>query len=359
MSESIPPSSTPAPAAAPEASAAGATAPAKPGWLHRLRPATAATIVIAVLLAWNWYDSRSQVEALREEVARRLRDSDVDSRDARTAAKQVQEAMREAQGRLSQLEAKLAESQSQQLALEALYQELSRSRDEWALAEIEQILTIASQQLQLAGNVQAALVALQTADSRLARSDRPQFIPLRRVLAKDIDRLRNTPNVDTVGIALKLDQTIAAADSLPLMFDQRMSGGRAEAAPKDDGVWARLGAEIWGEIRGLVRVRNLERPDAPLLPPSEAYFLRQNLKLRLLNARLALLERNETVFRADVQASVDWINRYFDARSRPAVAALATLRQISASGLRIDVPAVSESLAAVRNFKLTRERAAK
>ena len=355
MSESLPPSSTPVPT--PEAPAA----PARPGagWLHRMRPATAVTVVLALLLAWNWYDSRSQIDGLREEVARRLHDSDTDSRDARSAAKQVQEAMREAQGRLAQLEAKLAESQSQQLALEALYQELSRSRDEWALAEIEQILTIASQQLQLAGNVQAALVALQTADARLARSDRPQFIPLRRVLARDIDRLRTTPSVDTVGIALKLDQAIAAADSLPLAFDQRMAGGRSESAPRDDGMWARLGAEIWGEVRSLMHIRNLDRVDAPLLPPSEAYFLRQNLKLRLLNARLALLERNETVFRADVQASTDWINRYFDARSKSAAATLGTLKQISGSGLRIEVPAVSESLAAVRSFKLTRERVTK
>ena len=357
MSESLPPSTPPGSASAPEASASPAAAGSR--GLQRLRPATAALALVAVLLAWSWYDARSQIDGLREEVARRLRDSDTDSRDARSAAKQVQEAMREAQARLAQLEAKLAESQSQQLALEALYQELSRSRDEWALAEIEQILTIASQQLQLAGNVQAALVALQTADARLARSDRPQFIPLRRVLARDMDRLRTTPSVDTVGIALKLDQAIAVADSLPLAFDQRMAGGRGENAPRDEGVWSRLGAEIWGEVRGLVRIRNLDRADAPLLPPSEAYFLRQNLKLRLLNARLALLERNETVFRADVQASADWINRYFDARSKQAVATLGTLRQISGSGLRIEVPAVSESLAAVRSFKLTRERAAK
>ncbi len=348
MSEPLSPSSPPS-----------AASGARGSWLRRARPATAAIVLLALLLAWNWYDSRSRIEGLREEVAKRLRDSDSDSRDARGAAKQVQEAMREAQGRLLQLEAKLAESQSQQLALEALYQELSRGRDEWALAEIEQILTIASQQLQLAGNVQAALVALQTADARLARSDRPQFIPLRRVLARDIDRLRATPSVDMVGIALKLDQAIAAADTLPLVFDQRIAGARSESAPREENVWVRFGAEVWGELRSLVRVRNLDRVDAPLLPPSEAYFLRQNLKLRLLNARLALLERNETVFRADVQAAADWISRYFDARSKPAAATLANLRQISGSGLRIEVPAVPESLAAVRSFKLTRERAAK
>jgi len=101
------------------------------------------------------------------------------------------------------LENKIAESQSQQVALEALYQELSRSRDEWALAEIEQMLTVAAQQLQLAGNVQAALLALRTAEGRLARSDRPQFMPLRRVLNRDIERLKAAPSLDVTGMALR------------------------------------------------------------------------------------------------------------------------------------------------------------
>ena len=70
--------------------------------------------------------------------------------------------MRDAQARIGALEAKLLESQSQQLALESLYQELSRSRDDWLLAEVEQTLAIAAQQLQLAGNVQAALSRCRT-----------------------------------------------------------------------------------------------------------------------------------------------------------------------------------------------------
>ena len=137
----------------------------------------------------------------------------------------------EAQVKQSVLENKIAESQSQQLALEALYQELSRSRDEWTLAEIEQILTVASQQLQLAGNVQAALLALQTAEGRLARSDRPQFIPLRRVLNRDIERLRAAPNLDIAGMALRLDNLIADVDGLPLNSRNACKPPKAAAPP--------------------------------------------------------------------------------------------------------------------------------
>jgi len=114
------------------------------------------------------------------ELAERLRASDSASGEGKVLAKQALESARETQNKLSVLENKIAESQSQQVALEALYQDLSRSRDEWVLAEIEQMLNDAAQQLELAGNVQGALYALRAAEARLARLDRPQFTPLRR-----------------------------------------------------------------------------------------------------------------------------------------------------------------------------------
>jgi uroporphyrin-III C-methyltransferase len=326
----------------------------------RRRPGRAALVLaIAVaVLAWQWFDSRSRVEALREQVAQRLRDSESESRDARLLAKQAQEALREVQAKQSQLEVKLAESQSQQVALEALYQELSRNRDEWVLAEIEQILTIASQQLQLAGNVRAALVALQTADARLARSDRPQFAPLRKVIASDIERLKAAPSPDVPGIAIKLDQLIATVDSLPLAQEARPA-----IRPDDDmektagGIWQRLGADFLNELKQLVRVEHMGRPDPAMLSPSQAFFLRENLKLRLLNARLALLARDEATFRADVKSASTWLDRYFDRKARQTASIQATLSQLGAGGTSMALPTMSESLAAVRNYKTTRDRA--
>ncbi len=315
-------------------------------------------VLLVAALAWQWHESRTEVSSLREELARRLRDSDTDSRDARLIARQAQEAVRESQTRLAQVETRLAESQSQQVALEALYQELSRGRDEWTLAEIEQILAIASQQLQLAGNINAALAALQTADARIARAERPQFLPLRKALARDIEKLKSAPNTDLAGIALKLDQVIAGVDALPFPSDQPGLAARPEDRV-EEGFWRRLGSGMWNEVKQLVQVRNLDRQEPPLLAPSQAYFLRQNLRLRLLNARLALLERNPALFRSDMKAAQDWIERYFDPRARQVASASALLKQVASGGLSIDIPDISESLAAVRTFKAVREKAAR
>src|SRR5438874_3642047 len=256
--------------------------------------ALVAVLLAAGLAVLSWFDARARISATQEELARRLRDIESDARDARAAARQAQETTREAQVRLGQLDARLAEWQSQQLALEALYQDFSRNRDEWQLAEIEQVLAIASQQLQLARNVRAALLALQLAESRLSRTDRPQFAPIRRALARDIERLKAAPAVDFAAVTARIDNLIAGIDGLPLAFEERTERAPAakDPAAAERSFVARLGAEIWNEISQLVVVRRMDAVEPPLLPPSQAYFVRENLRLRLLNARASLLARD-------------------------------------------------------------------
>ncbi len=317
-----------------------------------------AVLLAAALAALSWFDARSRIAATEEQLARRLRDIESDAREARSIARQSEEALREAQARLGQLEGRLAESQSQQLALEALYQELSRNRDEWQLAEIEQILAIASQQLQLAGNVRAALLALQLAEQRLARADRPQFLPIRRALARDIERLKAAPAVDLPGMSMRLDSVIGAVDALPLAYDERTEPApqaRAPAAP-ESGFLARLGAEVWRELSQLIVVRRIGANEPPLLPPSQAYYARENLRLRLLNARASLLARDEAGYRDDLRTAVAWIQRYFEPRSKRTADALSQLKQLSAASISFEMPTINESLDAVRGYKSRHER---
>jgi uroporphyrin-3 C-methyltransferase len=319
-----------------------------------------AVIIAAGLAMLFWLDARQRIGGTQQEFARRLRDIEGDVREARSTARLSQELLREAQAKIGQLESRLAESQSQQLALEALYQELSRNRDEWQLAEIEQVLAIGSQQLQLAGNIRAALLALQLAEARLARVGRPQFAPIRRALARDIERLRALPAVDIAGMSTRLDSLVAAGESLPLAFDERSErepAAKGAAVDAERGFWSRLGAEIRSELRSLVVVRQINTPDPPLLPPAQAYFLRENLRLRLLNARLSLLMRDEAGYREDMRAAQAWVRRYFDTSSKQTADALAQLKALSSASLSFEMPSISESLEAVRGFKSRRERA--
>lgn len=336
---------------------------------------------LALLFVFQWWTLQGQIGTLRDEVARRLHDADVVTTETKLVAKSVVEASKEVQAKVTILEAKQSESQSQQLALEQLYQDLSKNRDEWALAEIEQVLATASQQLQLAGNVQGALIALQNADGRLAKSDKPQFITIRRALARDIEKLKVLPALDLTGIALRLDSVIAQIDHIPLWADEKSvvttvapktplrilpkANGKSKDGDKvvnnesdisftarAQDAWQSFSSEMWSDVRQLIRVRNVESPDALLLAPSQGYFARENLKLRLLNARLALLSRNEGAFRSDLIAAQDSLNKYFDARTKQAQTVQALLRQVQSSNLSIEMPSLSDSLNAVRNYKV-------
>jgi uroporphyrin-III C-methyltransferase len=308
------------------------------------------------LAGWQWFDSNRNYGLLEREVAKRLSDIDALSRDARNLAAQSRDNMSDVTARLGQLEARMFETQNQRLALESLYRDLSRSRDEWTLAEVEQVLLIANQQLQLAGNVKAALIALETADARLARMDRPQLTALRRVINRDMERLKAVPYVDVVGMALRLDNVMNLVDTLPLAMEQRPArqGPRMDAAGA--GFWQRLWHEARQDLRDLIRIQNIERPEVPLLSPGQVFFLRENLRFRLLGARLSLLAHDGASFKADLKVASEWLTRYYDDADKSVMIVQSTLEQLLHSDVGGQLPDISESLDAARNFKLVRER---
>ena len=334
------------------------------------KPQNVAILALAVLLAMQTWSTHTRFNRLREDVARTLQKDNASNAETAQTVREIQEAAKELQVKVGVLESRQTEAQSQQAALEQMYQDISKNRDEWALSEIEQVLSTASQQLQLAGNVQGALIALQNADRSLSRSDKPQFITIRRAIARDIDKLKALPSVDQPGIALRLDNVISQIDNLPLLSDEKPAEPIAPPRVNAPGpavagkpaanltflaratdTWRNWSHEMWDDIRQLIRVRTVDNPDALMLSPSESYFVRENVKLRLLNARLALLSRNEGTFRDDLNTAQQMLVKYFDTKARSTQAAQALLRQVQANNVTIDVPDLSESLNAVRNYK--------
>ena len=299
--------------------------------------------------AWNGHDRAQQLEL---QLARRIGDFDAASREARTAAKAANEALVDLQTRLLTLETRATETQSQQLALTAMYQELARSQDERVAADIEQTLLLAQQQLQLAGNVRAALIGLEAAETRLAQLNKPQFASLRSTLAKDMARLKLLPSADIEGISARLDVLIQRVEVLKpeSETEPRPSAARAPAVSTVDTL-ARFSKEAWSEFKELVRIRRLDHPELPLLTPSQNYFLAQNLKLRLLAARLALLQRDETSFRADIAAARDWASRYFNRQDEASKSFVISLEELLRAPVALKDAQISASLQAVRQAR--------
>jgi hypothetical protein len=209
------------PAASGPAANPAAASQQPPGWRN---PWLLVVLIALGLVAWQWFETRQKMADTQQELARRLADSDSSGAEIRELSKGANDQMAGLIGRLAALEAKIGESQSQQAMLEKLYQDVARNRDELALAEVEQSLTMAAQQLQLAGNVQAAVLALQSAEARLAASSRPQFVSLRKVLSSDLELLRALPQIDVAAMSLRLESVINALDTIPLAVDGAFPG---------------------------------------------------------------------------------------------------------------------------------------
>ncbi len=320
-----------------------------------LNPALILAVMALAAVAGLFWMTLNRMQDMELQLARRIGEFEVAGREARAAARDATAILSDLSTRLAALENRAQEAQSQQLALAAMYQELARSQDERVVADIEQTLLLAQQQLRLAGNVRAALIALEAAEARLTRLNKPQLAGLQQAITKDITRLKLLPAADITGINAKLDVLVQSVDRLKLESEvvpiaTSPSGGSAQGSG-----WRRLLSETWREISQLVRIRRMDKPDIPLLAPEHAWFLRENLKLRLLAARLAMLNRDEAGFRSDLAAAQTWVERYFTAQDGLTRSMLASLRELAVIAVAQQDMDLAESLKALRGMRIEPE----
>lgn len=348
---------------------------------------------LLVLVSWQWWETRQQLAGVRDEVGRRLLGAEqAAQREHRTDEALLNE-NRKLAARLDEIEQRLGENRDQEAVLQALYQDVARGREEMEMLEVEQAVTLAVQQLQLAGNVPAALLALRSADANLARLDKARHLPLRKALAADIGVLMALPLIDVPGISLRLEQLAQGIDKLPLKVYGRpveartnlvappqalaqenqpavleensapvaATGQAVEPSPAVglesltlDSALAGLRAFAglaWAEIRSMIRIQRFDRAEPALLAPGQEFFLRENLKLRLLSARLALFARDQWTYRNELTVAKSWLENYFQDDAPPVQAALTQLDELLASEIVIDLPDLRASQQALLGLR--------
>jgi uroporphyrin-3 C-methyltransferase len=313
-------------------------------WLPLLAVIAGVGLLSTVLL-WQ------KLSNIQEQLARQSADTNTQAVEARTLARQAQDQARETAARVAVLETRLGEVALQRTQLEELMQSLSRSRDENLVVDIESALRLAQQQAQLTGGVEPLLAALRTADQRIARAAQPRLAPLQRALARDLERVRAATVTDVPGLLIKLDELARLCDELPLLNaapPSTASQPRAASGPAADAPWwQRVIAAVRDEARQLVRVSRIDQPEAALLAPDQGFFVRENLKLRLLNVRLGLLARQGEASRAELAQAVQIVNRYFDPASRKTQGAAGLMQQVQQQLRSSELPRLDDSLAAL------------
>jgi len=333
--------------------------------------------VAAFVSAWH---TQQRVKSLEQELVRRQQTSQTDATEAKVAAKQALDSVRDLNGKLGVLDERVAESQLQRSQVEDLMQSLSRSRDENVLADMEAGLRVAMQQAALTGSTDPIVAILKQSDERLARYNNPRLDRIRRAVARDLDRVRTASAVDVPTLTIRLDEAVRMIDELPLVStpERATAAGRAAASAAAASAATRAAAARAGsaasappaavppawvvsaqrawdafsvpfltELKQAVRVTSIEHPEAALMTPDQSFFLRENVKLRLLNARLSILSRQFDLAQADLQQAQTALDRYFDHGSRRVVAASDLLRQVSAQARQVSFPRPDDTLAAI------------
>ncbi|MDM7462549.1 MAG: uroporphyrinogen-III C-methyltransferase [Tepidimonas taiwanensis] len=340
--------------------------------------ALALAVLAGAVSLWTW----QRLARTQEELARRSAEWQAAQATTRALAEQAQATVNELQARLGVAEVKLSEVALQRAQLEELMRSVSRSRDDALVQELEAALRLAVQQSQLTGSIQPVVTALQVAQQRIERAAQPRLNPVQRAIARDLGRIRSAALVDVPALVMRLDELARAVDEWPLRADPprdeppvaRDEGAR-RAAPKASEVaplpavaaggeaasvswWARVqataiawGQTAWARLRAafgdLVRIRRIDVPEAVLLAPEEAYFLRENVRLTLLNARLAVLARQFDSARADVRAVERHLRRYFDIEAPRLRPVLQTLDELQRDLRHETLPRPDDTLAAL------------
>jgi len=353
----VPPAAHEAPVSAPLAPQLAVQKP-EPAVLPAARwvwPVLLALVAALVVMAW-WLNSR--LYATQSEIAQRLQAATTNSIEAKTLTKQASDAVRDLTARIAVLESRQQDFAAQRQALETLYEDFAKSRDQARLSETGQLIALAQQQAQLIGNVQPLMATLQSADVRLARSPNPKAQILRRAVQADLTRLRSAVTPDIAAAAHKLNDLAALVDELRLVSSAApLQTGRAVTTPQAEAVSAAMPGPRWAPWLGdwferfrasLVQLFGITRVgsrDALLASPQQGEFLRENLKLSILNARLDLLSRNAVAYRSDMGGITEALNTYFDRRQPRMVQALSLARQAAQLDLSANPAANLESLA--------------
>jgi uroporphyrin-3 C-methyltransferase len=239
-------------------------------------------------------------------------------------------------------------------SIEAVATKLGRTSNEWRMAEVEYLLTIANHRLTLARDRLTAMTIFENADQKIKQLGDPALLKIRKLIKEELLLLNAVKEPDLAGMALSLGSLAAKVEDLPLVDKERVAVATGQIKDQAPQNWQEIPAAVWKDIKSLVVVRRHQQPTEPLLPPAESWFLVQNLRLKLEQARLALLRGDTNLFRQNLNEANSWMSTYFNEESPGVINALKQTSNLAKVELRPAIPDVSGSLRQLRSLLVER-----
>jgi uroporphyrin-3 C-methyltransferase len=241
---------------------------------------------------------------------------------------------------------------AKEAALENLQSELSRfsasDRDSWLLAEAGHLLRLANQRLVMAGDPVASLALLNSADAVLLEIDDPTLHEVRGALAADIASLRAVPRVDVEGIYLRLAAlTEQAAELVIFQLPEQAARPQPEAAGDWQGRLRQGYEAALAKLSDYLIIRRRDVPMQALMDPQWEGLVRQNLRMLLEQAQVALLSGNQALYAASLERAQHWVGQFLDSDEAVARAIATEITRLASLTIGVPQPDISRSLQAM------------
>ncbi len=313
------------------------------------RLALVCTLIIAAGVFYLWQANRQSHSRLQQQIQQLQQDLEQRLGSQRQTDQTLQTELKQ----LHQRQEELAES------LDTLLRENRHLQRDWLVNEAEYLVRLANQRLVLARDVDTAIAALKAADARLRETGDPSLIGLRKALAEDIVTLQGVPRPDITGLSLRLSALGQAVDTLPLLTpepEQAAEPAPGNTAPKVRS-WRELPKAIWEDLKKLVVIRQHGGPIKPLLAPEQHFFLIQNLRLQLEQARLALLNGEDRIYHERLATARQWVETWFDPDSDRTRRFLNQLAELDKIDIRPALPTLDRSYQAFQAWHARQTKA--
>jgi len=312
------------------------------GWL------VTTVIIVALLVAAGWYANEQYLNSQKTFIEIQH------SQAALTKQNREFEAS---------LLARMQDMQKQQNELTDYIQVLrdknQHLRKDWLLMEAEYLIQLSNYRLLFERDINTAIAALESADVRLRDTGDPGILSVRKVIAEAVHALKQVPQADLAGLSLTLSAINKDIEKLPLSTPDPKSKQNEDTQVSEETKhvqsWSELPAAMWRDLKSLVVIRDHEAPIQPLLSPEERFFLVENLRLQIEQARLAMLSGQAKVYQERLATTIGWIEKHFDKQAAVTKSTLDTLKQMQAESIAPGLPDITNTYHALRNYRLGRE----
>ena len=274
-----------------------------------------------------------------------------------TQLAQLESANKATQNKIAQVEELINAKSHELVGLQSQINKVSAQANaqqptDWLFSEADFLLNNALRKLVLDNDVDTAVSLLKLADETLAKVNNSQSAAIRSAINQDLKQLLSVAGVDQNAVMQKLSQLANTVDELPVLdvnFGDDQNATKLSDSLSDWAENAEKSATSF--LNHFIRISPKHSADRKeLLAPNQDIYLRENIRLRLQLAIMAVPRQQNELYKQSLEAVASWIRSYFDTNAEVTQSFLKSVDELSEVSIYVDVPSQLQSLSMLDKY---------